>query len=439
MESTPEIHAISASVATRTTCRICESAPLVPVIDLGDQCIAGAFRPPGATSMPEPKLPLELVRCDPVEQPGACGLVQLRHTVPGSTLYDAYWYRSGINRSMTENLHEIAAEAVSTIGGLRPGDLVVDIGCNDGTLLDGYGGMSSDLTLLGIDPSDVTRYAVAKGYEVIHDFFSERTLAERFPNRKARVLTSIAMFYDLEHPGQFVDDIARCLGDDGVWVSEFSYMPTMLAKSSFDTICHEHLEYYSLAVIERLFGEHGLEVARAELNDVNGGSIRIFARHTGGRERDPGHAAALELIREGEAELQLETAKPYEAFARRALEVRDDLRTLLTTLRNDGSRIHVYGASTKGNTILQFANIDRALVEYAADRNPDKWGSETIGTHIPIISEDESRALQPDYYLVLPWHFLEEFLDREAAFLAGGGRFIVPLPEVRVLDHSSAS
>ena len=201
MESTPEKHAIPASVATGMTCRICKSAPLVPVIDLGDQCIAGAFRPPGATSMPEPKLPLELVRCDPVEQPGACGLVQLRHTVPGSTLYDAYWYRSGINRSMTENLHEIAAQAVSTIGGLRPGDLVVDIGCNDGTLLDGYGGMSSDLTLLGIDPSDVTRYAVAKGYEVINDFFSERTLAERFPNRGARVLTSIAMFYDLEHPG----------------------------------------------------------------------------------------------------------------------------------------------------------------------------------------------------------------------------------------------
>ena len=220
------------SVAVRTTCRICGSSPLTPVIDLGDQCIAGAFRRPDATEMPEPKLPLQLVRCDPVAQQGACGLVQLRHTVPGSALYDSYWYRSGINRSMTENLHEIAAQAVSTVGGLESGDLVLDIGCNDGTLLDGYAAHASGLTVLGIDPSDVTRYAVAKGYDVINDFFSRRVFAERSPDRKARIITSIAMFYDLEHPGEFVEDIARCLDDDGVWVSEFSYMPTMLKMTT---------------------------------------------------------------------------------------------------------------------------------------------------------------------------------------------------------------
>jgi SAM-dependent methyltransferase len=353
--------------------------------------------------------------------------------VPGSALYYSYWYRSGINRSMTENLHEIAAQAASAVGGLRPGDLVVDVGCNDGTLLDGYAD-SEGVTLLGIDPSDVTRYAVAKGYDVINDFFSARVLGERFGERKARVITSIAMFYDLEEPAAFVSDIAGSLDDDGIWISEFSYMPTMLAKSSFDTICHEHLEYYSLAVIERLFGDCGLEVVRADLNDVNGGSVRVFASHLGRRERTGAHAAALEALREREREFELTTARPYEEFARRSLAVRDELRSLLASLRADGSTIHIYGASTKGNTILQFADIDRALVDYAADRNPDKWGSETIGTHIPIISEEESRALRPDYYLVLPWHFLDEFLEREQAFFAGGGRFIVPLPEVRVLD-----
>jgi hypothetical protein len=388
--------------------------------------------------MPEPKLPLQLVRCDPLELPGACGLVQLRHTVPGSTLYSSYWYRSGINRSMTENLHEIAAQAVALVGGLRSGDLVVDIGCNDGTLLDGYRDRPSDLTLLGIDPSDVTRYAVAKGYEVINDFFAHRVLAERFPSRKARVITSIAMFYDLERPGEFVGDIARSLDDDGIWVSEFSYMPTMLEKSSFDTICHEHLEYYSVAVIERLLSEGGLEIVKAELNDVNGGSIRIFAGHVGRHDRNSVDATALERLREQEKEVELGTAKPYEAFARRALKVRDDLTTLLRTLRADGATIHVYGASTKGNTILQFAGIDRSLIDCAADRNPDKWGSETIGTHIPIVSEEESRVQRPDYYLVLPWHFLDEFLEREAEFFARGGRFIVPLPDVRVIDERSS-
>jgi C-methyltransferase-like protein/putative zinc binding protein/methyltransferase family protein len=420
-------------LAVRETCRICGSSPLVPILDLGDQCIAGAFRPPEAKEMPEPKLPLQLVRCDPVADPAACGLVQLRHTVPGSALYYSYWYRSGINRSMTENLHEIAAQAVSTVGGLRPGDLVVDIGCNDGTLLDGYGG-AENVTLLGIDPSDVTRYAVSKGYNVIKDFFSARVLSEQFGQRKARVITSIAMFYDLEEPAAFVSDIAASMDDDGIWISEFSYMPTMLAKSSFDTICHEHLQYYSLAVIERLYSECGLEVVRADLNDVNGGSIRIVASHLGRREREHDHASALDALRRREDELELTTARPYDEFARRSLAVRDELRSLLASLRADGAGIHIYGASTKGNTILQFADIGGDLIDYAADRNPDKWGSETIGTHIPIISEGESRALRPDYYLVLPWHFLDEFLEREQAFFAGGGRFIVPLPKVRVLD-----
>ena len=438
MEAGPKTDAIAESVAARSTCRVCGSTPLTPVIDLGDQCIAGAFKPPGAADMAEPRLPLQLVRCDPLTHDGACGLVQLRHTVPGSALYSAYWYRSGINRSMTENLHEIAARAVDIVGGLRPGDLVADIGCNDGTLLDGFLNRPADLTLLGIDPSDVTRYAVAKGYDVINDFFSTRVLAERFPGRKARILTSIAMFYDLEHPGEFVADIARSLDPEGIWVSEFSYMPTMLEKSSFDTICHEHLEYYSLAVIERLLDEARLEVVRAELNEVNGGSIRLFAGHAGHHDRSGDDTSMLDRLRAREAELELGTAKPYEAFARRALKVRDDLTTLLRTLRDAGTTVHVYGASTKGNTILQFAGIDGSLVDCAADRNPDKWGSETIGTHIPIVSEDESRALRPDYYLVLPWHFLDEFLEREAEFLARGGRFIVPLPDVRVIDQHSA-
>jgi hypothetical protein len=222
-------------------------------------------------------------------------------------------------------------------------------------------------------------------------------------------------------------------------VSEFSYMPTMLRLNSFDTICHEHLEYYSLAVIERLFATEGLEVVRAELNDVNGGSIRLFAAHVGAFERSAAAEAALDELRANEALLALDTAAPYEAFGRGVAAVKHDLLQLLDELKGEGKRVHAYGASTKGNTILQYVGIDSTLVECAADRNPDKWGSETIGTHIPIVSEEDSRERRPDYYLALPWHFLDEFLERETAFFARGGRFIVPLPEVRVIDGPSTS
>jgi len=417
-------------VTARTTCRVCGSASLADVMDLGDQCIAGAFRKPDGPPIPEPKLPLQLVRCDRGRDPAACGLLQLRHTVPGELLYSSYWYRSGINRTMTDNLHGIARESVDIVGGVLPGELVVDIGCNDGTLFDGYAGLADGARLVGVDPSDVARYAVAKGYDVVNDFFSKEALGQHSPARRAKVITSIAMFYDLEHPRSFVDDIAQSLADDGIWVSEFSYMPTMLRMNSFDTICHEHLEYYSLAVIERLFAEAGLEVVRAELNDVNGGSIRLFAGHAGGRGARPEDAAALDALRGSEAELELDTATPYDAFGRRVAAVKHDLRRMLEGFRADGKRVHIYGASTKGNTLLQYVGLDTALIECAADRNEDKWGSETIGTHIPIVSEAESRARRPDYYLALPWHFLTEFLEREGEFLARGGKFVVPLPDV---------
>ena len=247
-------------------------------------------------------------------------------------------------------------------------------------------------------------------------------------------MTSIAMFYDLERPRDFVADVSAVLAQRGVWVMELHYLPLMLEMNSFDAIVHEHLEYYSLAVLEQLFAEEGLEVVHAELNDINGGSIRLFIGRAGQLERTPEQAKAIQTLRIREFELALDAPEPYEEFRRRSEQVRDDLATLLRQLKDDGKRVHVYGASTKGNTILQYVGIDTSLVSHAADRNPDKWGSETIGTGIPIISEDESRALKPDYYLVLPWHFLDEFVEREQEFLQSGGQFIVPLPEVRIVD-----
>ena len=400
------------------------------MLSLGNQRIAGAFADPNGSQPVSRAIPLELVRCDMTRNQEACGLIQTRHTVPGAILYSSYWYRSGINRTMTENLHGIAQGAEAIVG-LESGDLVVDIGCNDGTLLDGY--QAKGLRYLGFDPSDVGRYAVEKGYEVVHDFYNYEALHRRRPDQKAKVVTSIAMFYDLEQPRVFVADVAQALAERGIWVMELHYLPTMLEANAFDAIVHEHLEYYSLATIERLVGEEGLEVVAAELNDMNGGSIRLFIGHAGQHEQSSEQAAGLRDLRIAEFEMALDSPEPYEAFRVRVERVRDELAAMCREFVAAGKTIHVYGASTKGNTILQFAGIDNTLIAAAADRNPDKWGSETIATKIPIISEEDSRAAKPDYYLALPWHFLDEFIERESEFLARGGKFIVPLPEVRVV------
>jgi C-methyltransferase-like protein/methyltransferase family protein/putative zinc binding protein len=421
------------SLTTRTTCRVCDSPNLTEVLSLGSQHIAGAFAEPGGDQPVQRAIPIDLVRCDMTKDQDACGLIQLRHTVPGSILYHSYWYRSGVNRTMTENLHGIAGAAERLVS-LKPGDLVIDIGCNDGTLLDGY--RTDDLRYLGFDPSDVSRYAIERGYDVVRDFYSYERVRVRYPDRKARVITSIAMFYDLEHPRSFVADVAEALADDGVWVMELHYLPTMLEMNSFDAIVHEHLEYYSLAVIERLIAEAGLEVVRGELNAVNGGSIRLFIARAGKLEIPPGDERALQDLRIREFELALDSPEPYERFRANAEKVRDELADTCRRLTADGKTIHVYGASTKGNTILQYAGIDASMIPYAADRNSDKWGSETIATRIPIISEEESRKMEPDYYLALPWHFLDEFLEREKEHLDRGGRFIVPLPEVRIVPEA---
>jgi hypothetical protein len=400
------------------------------VLSLGDHRIAGAFADPNGSEPVQRAIPLELVRCDMTKDQEACGLIQTRHTVPGSILYSSYWYRSGVNRTMTENLHGIA-HAVEELVALESGDLVVDIGCNDGTLLDGY--RATGLRYVGFDPSDVSRYAVEKGYDVVRDFYSGAALRQRRPDQKAKAITSIAMFYDLEQPRAFVADVAEALADRGVWVMELHYLPTMLEKNAFDAIVHEHLEYYSLAVIERIIGDAGLEVVSAELNDINGGSIRLFIGHQGRHERTAEQFETLTALRINEFELALDSPEPYETFRLGVEQVRDDLVRTCREIRDAGKKIHVYGASTKGNTILQYAGIDHTDIEAAADRNRDKWGSETIGTRIPIISEEESRSMNPDYYLALPWHFLEEFLEREQKFLERGGKFIVPLPQVRVI------
>lgn len=416
-------------LVTRSTCRICGSTALTPVVSLGDQYIGGVLASEDGTAFIKRKIPLDMVRCDPDKDENACGLVQMRHTVPPKVLYHKYYYQSGINQSMRDNLAGISALAEASIT-LKAEDIVLDIGCNDGTLLSSY--KTQGLRLLGIDPSDVALMAREKGFNVVNDFFSARAFKSAYPTEKARVITSISMFYDLEDPHAFVSDIAASLKEDGIWILEQSYLPTMLTMNSFDTICHEHLEYYSLAALERLFNDHHLEVIDVHLNDVNGGSFRLVVGHAGQHQIKPEWNDRVQNLRIHEFELALDTDAPYAEFRKNIEKIRTDLQAFLKKAKSEGKLVHGYGASTKGSTTLQYCGVDSTLVSAIADRNPRKWGQYTIGTQIKIISEEESRAAKPDYYLVLPWHFLPEFKKREVDFLKRGGKFLVPMPTVHL-------
>jgi hypothetical protein len=242
------------------------------------------------------------------------------------------------------------------------------------------------------------------------------------------------MFYDLESPIEFAREIKNILSPEGIWIFEMSYMPTMLRMNSYDTICHEHLEYYSLAVVEYIMKMAGMKILNVELNNINGGSLRCYAGHVDNflYKRDE-YTQNIKKLRREEFDIELDTDKPYKNFQDRINLHKEELSSLLRKLKKEDKRIHIYGASTKGNTILQWCGIDRRIIDYAAERNPDKFGAFTLGTNIPIISEAESRDMKPDYYLVLPWHFREEFIEREKEILERGIGFIFPLPTIEII------
>jgi SAM-dependent methyltransferase len=411
----------------RKTCRVCGSSSLTPVINLGEQYLQGSFVKPGKEIPPMRKIPLTLVRCDPTKDERACGLLQMEHTVPPEVLYSAYWYRSGTNSTMHNHLKGIVGEAIDLAE--KSGGNVLDIGCNDGTLLSYY---PDSFLCYGVDPSDVAQEI--EGATVFQDIFPSEELSKRVPSQHFDIITSIAMFYDLEDPVSFTQEIGRLLAPEGVWIFEMSYMPLMLKMNSYDTICHEHLEYYSLAVIEYILKKADMKVFNVSINDINGGSIRCFATHINNFSyRDDEFSRNIDELRRQEFDLELDTDKPYKNFQDHINVHKEELTNLLKEIKKSNKRIHIYGASTKGNTILQWCNIDHRIVDYAAERNPDKYGAHTLGTDIPIISEAESRAMNPDYYLVLPWHFKEEFVKREHQTLERGSQFIFPLPTLETI------
>lgn len=402
-------------------CRISGSSNLVNVLSLGEQYLTGVF--PKNTDEVVSKGPLDLVWCPD------SGLLQMKQSYSLDEMYgDNYGYRSGLNASMVRHLNN-KIHTLERLVKLSDDDLVIDIGSNDATSLKAYSGKHRKV---GIDPTGLKfKEFYTEEISLIPNFFSAEAFKKQFPKEKAKIITSIAMFYDLESPMNFVKDIEKCLANNGIWHFEQSYMPSMLRTTSYDTICHEHLEFYSFKVVKNLLEVCGMRVVDVQMNSINGGSFAISAckKVASYKSNNP----VINWMLQQEDDMGLDTPKPYRDFEERVFKHRKNLVDLIEALVADGKTILGYGASTKGNVLLQFCNFTTKQIPFIAEVNEEKFGSFTPGTHIPIISEKEAKAMNPDYFLVLPWHFKNSILEREQEYIKQGGKFIFPLPEIEIV------
>lgn len=403
-------------------CRICGNENLQRVVDLGCQYLTGVF--PQSKSENLTKGPLRLVKCH--GDGDVCGLLQLDCSYDLDEMYgENYGYRSGLNAGMVAHLHEKVKRIEASVE-LAPGDLVVDIGSNDGTTLRGY---RDDLHLVGVDPTgNKFKDYYPPNVELIADFFSGDLLTRAYPGKKAKVITSFSMFYDLEAPLDFAEQVANALNEEGVWVFEQSYMPLMLERNAYDTICHEHLEYYGLSQIVWLAEKVGLKIIDVEFNDVNGGSFSVVAAHAQSRHTEA--TDKVQSILEQERKLGLLGLEPYLQFAKRIKKSRESVRSFLKTAREEGKSVYGLGASTKGNVLLQYCELGENDIVAIGEVNPDKYGCFTPGTWIPIEEEREIIARDAGYLLVLPWHFRNNFLANPAF---QDMNLVFPLPELEVV------
>jgi len=399
------------------------------VLILGDHCVSDFITSDDADRK---KYSLDLQ----IEQ--STGAVRLVEDAPDDSMWGKYWYRSGINATMTKELGNIVNEITSRIK-YQPGDIWLDIACNDGTMLRQ---IPYDFVRLGIDPCDDSFYNEACKYGVVvQDYFNYNSYQKTgYGDQKCKVITTIAMFYDLSDPNPFIEDINKILDDNGLWVLQMSYTPLMIEQLAFDNICHEHRYYYSLRTIQNLFAKHNLKIVDCELNDVNGGSFRVYVQKDKAAITSFGTAPLrdvcnyrIQSILNYENIINIESPEVWKQYQKDIDNLKEQTVSFIKGEIAKGKTVYGYGASTKGNTLLQYFGLDHTLITAIAERSPYKYGLKTVGTNIPIISEDEMREAKPDYLLVLPWHFINEFVSREKEFLNRGGKFIVPCPKFEII------
>ena len=402
------------------------------ILELGSHYVSD-FMKPGAEMRETKPWSLDLYLDETI------GAVRLDGVAPLDKMYGQYWYRSGINTSMTKQLGEIVTEITNRVK-INDGDIWLDIACNDGTLLRQ---VPNNLIKLGIDPADDSYLEESsKVAEVVQDFFSKNAFDSfGYSDKKVKVITCIAMFYDLNDPRPFIRDAYNILANDGVFVLQMSYTPLMLKQLAFDNICHEHVYYYDLTSIRKLFASEGFVLRDCSLNDTNGGSFRVtFQKDTSNEKsfatqqvRDVCEFCISSILQYEATSWNITDEKLWKNFGDNIWSLKNQVLDFLYKAKAEGKKVYGYGASTKGNTLLQLFGITSDLITAIAERSPYKFGLQTVGTNIPIVSEEEMRAANPDYLLVLPWHFIDEFVKREQDFIAKGGKLVVPCPTFQII------
>jgi hypothetical protein len=368
------------------------------------------------------------------------GSVRLENPAPLDSMYGKYWYRSGINKTMKDELKNVV-ESILKVQKLKENDIWLDIACNDGTMFD-Y--IPNNIIKIGVDPADDSykEESEKRADLIIQDYFSyDNYYPTRYGKMKAKVITVIAMFYDLDNPDNFLKDVHSTLDDDGLLVMQMSYTPLMLKQLAFDNICHEHIYYYSLFNIKTLLERNNFKMVDCQLNDINGGSFRVYIKKKGFENNfhtQPYRDVCdfrIKSILEYEKKLGLDSEEVWKEFFRLINELKEKTVKFIKEEKEKEKTIWGYGASTKGNTTLQYFGLDNTLIDGIAERSRYKWGLKTSGTNIPIYSEEEMRKAKPDYLLILPWHFINEFKEREKDYLIKGGKFIVPCPKFEIIGY----
>jgi len=409
-------------------CRVCGSADLTEVVSIEEQYLSPTFVETNENNpLADIRVPQTLVLCDRSNNTNACGLLQLKETVEPDYLYREYFYRSSVSDTMRKDLKNVVDDVVERVH-LEDNDIVVDIGANDCTMI-GY--FPSDLTRIGVEPAqNISWEGVAPSIKIVNNYFSQDVLSGILEDKKVKIFTSCAMFYDLDDPNSFVSDVKSLLHEEGVWCIQLSYLPLMLKNINFYDICNEHLEYYSLHTLNYLMKQNGLEIFDAAENDVNGGSIRVMITHL---DRKIEKTDSFKELIDIEKTMNLFDKKTYTDFHEEILSLKNKIKNTIGVEIKNGNTVLGLGASTKGNMLLQLFGIGKETIPYISERNPEKVGLKTLGTDIELISEERARELNPSYMLVLPWYFKSEIVAREKEYILNGGKLLFPMPYPHVV------